>query len=73
MFSATWPNEVQMLAREYCLFDPVTVRVGNEETVSAGGLTINKDILQDIVVLDSPKLKFERLTSVLQTITWRQS
>jgi ATP-dependent RNA helicase DDX5/DBP2 len=43
MFSATWPKDVQGLAREYCYQDPCTVRIGKDENLE-GGLTVNKDI-----------------------------
>ena len=43
MFSATWPVEVQSLAREFCYMAPVQVKIGKEETAH-DGLTVNKDI-----------------------------
>ena len=43
MFSATWPVEVQSLAREFCFMAPVQVKIGKEETAH-DGLTVNKDI-----------------------------
>ena len=43
MFSATWPKEVQALARQFCHSDPVTIRIGKEENMS-GGLTVNSNI-----------------------------
>jgi ATP-dependent RNA helicase DDX5/DBP2 len=50
MFSATWPKDVQMIARDYCYHEPCTVRIGRDENM-AGGLTVNKDISQEIKVL----------------------
>lgn len=64
MFSATWPKEVQGLAREYCYQDPATVRIGKDESMQ-GGLTVNKDITQDIRVLESNYEKYENLIKLL--------
>ena len=70
MFSATWPTEVQYLARAYCLQDPVKVQVGNQETLMAGGLTINQDISQEIMVMDADRTgKFEKLAEILHDYT----
>ena len=42
-FTATWPREVQQLAREF-LSDPVQVNIGNQDSLNA-----NKDIKQNII------------------------
>jgi len=42
-FTATWPREVQQLAREF-LKDPVQVNIGNQDSLNA-----NKDIKQNII------------------------
>lgn len=69
MFSATWPREVQSLARQYCLQDPVKVQVGSQETLMAGGLTMNKDIQQEVIVTDPGKNeKFDLLCSMLEEL-----
>jgi ATP-dependent RNA helicase DDX5/DBP2 len=44
-FTATWPREVQTLAREF-LTEPVSLQVGEE-----GQLNANKDIRQEVIVL----------------------
>lgn len=44
-FTATWPREVQSLAREF-LSDPVQINIGNQDTLNA-----NKDITQHIMVV----------------------
>lgn len=68
MFSATWPKEVQGLARDYCHSDPTTVRIGKDESVG-GGLTVNKDITQHIRVLDSNYDKYNSLIELLKEVT----
>lgn len=64
MFSATWPKEVQDLARDYCYTEPVTVRIGKEDSVK-GGLTVNKDIEQHIEVLDGGYDKYDALIRLI--------
>lgn len=64
MFSATWPKEVQSLAREYCHSDPVQVRIGKEDSLQ-GGLTVNKDIKQIIEVLQSNLDKYHQLLRLI--------
>jgi ATP-dependent RNA helicase DDX5/DBP2 len=45
MWSATWPKEIQRLARDFCREDPVKLTVGSEE------LTVNPSITQQIEVV----------------------
>lgn len=45
MWSATWPKEIQRLARDFCREDPVKLTIGSEE------LTINPDITHQIEVV----------------------
>uniref|UniRef100_A0A0G4I1M6 RNA helicase n=1 Tax=Chromera velia CCMP2878 TaxID=1169474 RepID=A0A0G4I1M6_9ALVE len=45
MWSATWPQEVQSLARDFCREDPVKITIGSTE------LTANKDIEQVVQVV----------------------
>lgn len=45
MFSATWPTEIQRLARDFCREAPTMVTIGSTE------LQCNPDIAQDIVVV----------------------
>jgi len=46
MWSATWPREIQRLARDFCREDPVKITIGAEE------LSANPDIKQEIMVVD---------------------
>ena len=64
MFSATWPKEVQGLVREYCYQDPCTVRIGKDESLQ-GGLTVNKDISQDIRIMSSNYEKYDSLIKLI--------
>merc|ERR1719502_1835330 len=45
MWSATWPKEIQRLARDFCREDPIRVTIGCEE------LTANHDIEQQIQIV----------------------
>merc|ERR1719203_2065643 len=45
MWSATWPREIQRLARDFCREDPVKLTIGTEE------LSTNPDITQQIEVV----------------------
>jgi ATP-dependent RNA helicase DDX5/DBP2 len=45
MWSATWPREIQRLARDFCTEDPIKVTIGAEE------LTVNPNIQQRIEVV----------------------
>jgi len=59
LWSATWPKEVQKMARDFCREDPVHIRVGSDE------LTANKNITQIVEVMqdyDKPR----RLGEVLR-------
>jgi len=44
MWSATWPREIQRLARDFCREDPVKITIGASETC------VNPNISQQIVV-----------------------
>ena len=44
MFSATWPKEVQFLARQFCHVAPIQVKIGDPKAIEDGGLTVNSDI-----------------------------
>ena len=61
MWSATWPKEVQCLANEVCLYNPVTIHVGEEN------LTINSNIEQIILCMNEGK-KFDELCHILNEI-----
>ncbi|CAJ1418345.1 unnamed protein product [Effrenium voratum] len=45
MWSATWPKEIQRLARDFCREDPVKLTIGSEE------LSLNPKITQQIEVV----------------------
>mmetsp|Transcript_2892 Transcript_2892/g.7544 ORF Transcript_2892/g.7544 Transcript_2892/m.7544 type:complete len:600 (+) Transcript_2892:32-1831(+) len=45
MYSATWPREIQSLARDFCREDPIKLTIGSEE------LTSNANIVQRIEVV----------------------
>jgi superfamily II DNA/RNA helicase len=51
MFSASWPEEVQELAKEFCQMAPVFVTIGRE--ADEDGTTVNKDITQVVKIMDS--------------------
>ena len=48
LWSATWPKEIQALARDFCKEDPVMIRVGNSTELQA-----NPDVDQKVIVVDS--------------------
>lgn len=62
MWSATWPRDVQQLARDFCRYDPVKLTVG---TCS---LQANENIEQ-VVYVCSAKERFERLLQHLREQT----
>merc|ERR1712224_383884 len=45
MWSATWPKEIQRLARDFCREDPVKLQIGSEE------LALNPNITQQVEVV----------------------
>eukprot|EP00929_Paragymnodinium_shiwhaense_P080173 TRINITY_DN4179_c0_g1_i1.p1 TRINITY_DN4179_c0_g1~~TRINITY_DN4179_c0_g1_i1.p1 ORF type:complete len:600 (-),score=148.21 TRINITY_DN4179_c0_g1_i1:586-2385(-) len=45
MWSATWPKEIQRLARDFCREDPIKLTIGSEE------LSLNPNIKQQIEVV----------------------
>jgi len=46
LWSATWPKEIQRMARDFCKEDPVRLTIGSEE------LTTNPKVMQQIEVVD---------------------
>lgn len=58
-FTATWPREVQQLAREF-LTNPVQVNIGNQDSLNA-----NKDIKQVIMPVKSSQ-KIDALLDLLE-------
>merc|ERR1719474_1717292 len=45
MWSATWPKEIQRLARDFCREDPIKLTIGSDE------LSLNPNITQQIEVV----------------------
>mmetsp|Transcript_27938 Transcript_27938/g.57965 ORF Transcript_27938/g.57965 Transcript_27938/m.57965 type:complete len:233 (-) Transcript_27938:74-772(-) len=62
MFSATWPKEIQRLARDFCREDPVKLTIGSEE------LSLNPNIVQQIEVVGEYD-KRERFMSWIKSVT----
>uniref|UniRef100_A0A7S4SLX2 RNA helicase n=1 Tax=Alexandrium monilatum TaxID=311494 RepID=A0A7S4SLX2_9DINO len=64
MFSATWPKEVQKLAREHCTasegLEPVMIRVGGDRLAAC------RTISQKVLVLPSPTEKLEKLCEAIR-------
>ena len=70
MFSATWPPEIQDLAKQFCQMAPIHVQIGgNQGDQMDTGLTVNKDIRQVIHVMDNNYEKYERLANLLYELT----
>lgn len=56
MFSATWPNSIQTLAREF-LASPVTVRIGGEGTRASQSITQVVEVIES----DAREARLEQL------------
>jgi len=61
LWSATWPREIQKLARDLCREDPVQINIGSED------LKANKRIKQYVEVLE-PYKKMDRLNALMERI-----
>jgi ATP-dependent RNA helicase DDX5/DBP2 len=61
LFSATWPLEVQDLAKKLCLEKPAEVKIGSSD------LTVNPNITQFIYVIEEDE-KYSYLLSILSKI-----
>ena len=61
LWSATWPKEVERLARDLCREDPIQITVGS------AGKKANAKITQHIVVCDEHS-KLDKLKQLLETI-----
>jgi ATP-dependent RNA helicase DDX5/DBP2 len=59
MWSATWPREIQRMARDFCREDPVKLTIGSEE------LTTNSNITQQVEVVG----EFEKKDRFMSWIT----
>jgi ATP-dependent RNA helicase DDX5/DBP2 len=62
MWSATWPREVQSLARDFCREDPVKITVGSNQ------LQANADVTQQVTVIDSEAQKRTEFKKWLESI-----
>ena len=62
LFSATWPREIQALAREFLHSRPVQINVGE-----VNALVANKDIQQTICMLQEDE-KLEKLEGILENL-----
>ena len=61
LWSATWPKEVAALSKEICTNFPAKIKVGSED------LTVNKDIKQNVEVVDEYDKK-SRIMSLLKEV-----
>ena len=68
MFSATWPKEIQALARQFCNVAPVQINIGREENDGQGAIA-NIDITQRVKCLDNNYGKYEELCNFLEAAT----
>ena len=66
LWSATWPKEVQVLARDLCKEDPINITVGS------AGKKANDKITQHILVCEETE-KLDTLKRLLETIVDGQS
>jgi ATP-dependent RNA helicase DDX5/DBP2 len=53
MWSATWPKEVESLARQYCSLMPVHIQIGIE------GISANIMIKQNIIIVEEDDKYFK--------------
>ena len=60
MWSATWPREIQSMAREFCKEDPVLITVGTSS------LQANPDVTQLVTVVESESDKRDAFKSWLK-------
>ena len=68
MFSATWPKEIQALARQFCNVAPVQINIGREENEGQGAIA-NTDITQRVKCLEDNYKKYEELCNFLEDCT----
>ena len=62
MWSATWPKEIQTMAREFCKEDPVLITVGSS------ALQANPDVTQLVTVVESESDKRGAFKSWLKSV-----
>jgi len=66
MWSATWPKEIQRLARDFCREDPIKLTIGSEE------LSLNPKITQQIEVVGEFD-KRDRFMSWMKSVASEQT
>lgn len=63
MWSATWPREIQKMARDFCKEDPVLITVGNGSELQA-----NPNVQQGTIVVDSESDKRSEFKKWISTV-----
>jgi len=56
MFSATWPREIQNLAKQFCGVAPVQINIGRED--GGSGAIANVDITQRVIIMENNYQKY---------------
>lgn len=64
LFSATWPESVKGIARDFCYQDAVHIQVGTGDT-----LTANSDIQQNVYVVNHDGEKYAHLDTILEGVS----
>jgi len=62
MWSATWPKEIQRMARDFCQEEPVLITVGNSKELQA-----NPNVAQSAIAVESESEKRSAFKKWLQT------
>jgi ATP-dependent RNA helicase DDX5/DBP2 len=68
MWSATWPREVQQLARDYLKENRLLIRAGTCGT----GQQVNENITQHVFFADTPIQKIEKMIELIQDGTIKE-
>lgn len=68
MFSATWPKEIQNLAKQFCNNAPVQINIGREDGAGTGAIA-NIDITQRVCCMENNYKKYEELGNFLEKVT----
>jgi ATP-dependent RNA helicase DDX5/DBP2 len=63
MWSATWPREIQKMARDFCKEEPVLITVGNSSELQA-----NPNVQQGTIVVDSESDKRSEFKKWISTV-----
>lgn len=62
MWSATWPKEIQRLARDFCQEEPVLITVGNSKDLQA-----NPNVTQHVIAMDAESDKRKQFKDWLKS------